>query len=152
MWRQAYASGIINGYTSQDAVFDFLSGRVPDLPHWDGTVTNPPFGKRGKTAEAFVERGLQLIEDGFTNFVALLLPHDFDSAKTRSHLFGDCPYFAGKITLRRRVKWFEHPDQPRRSPKENSDWFLFERRLHNERRPPFILYAPDHNNGGLHGL
>jgi hypothetical protein len=73
-----------------------------------------------------------------------LLPHDFDSAKTRAHLFGDCPYFIGKITLRRRVKWFEHPDIPH-GPKENSGWFLFERRLHADWRPPCILYAPSHN-------
>lgn len=134
-------------------MLDFLSGRTPDLPRCDGTITNPPFGPKGKTAEAFIARGLQLLGDGFTNFVALLLPHDFDSAKTRAHLFGDCPYFTGKITLRRRVKWFEHPDPARRkrNPKENTDWYLFERRLHNDRRPPFILYAPNNHNGGRHG-
>jgi hypothetical protein len=81
--------------------------------------------------------------------LSLLLPHDFDSAKTRAHLFGDCPYFTGKITLRRRVKWFEHPNQLQRNPKENTDWYLFERRLHNSRQPPVILYAPN-QHGGQH--
>jgi hypothetical protein len=146
---RVYSTDIVtNGYAGQDGVLDFLSGRTPsDLPRCDGAVTNPPYGPRGKTAEAFIERCLQLLAAGYTDFAALLLPHDFDSAKTRAHLFGDCPHFVGKITLRRRVKWFEHPEQPQRNPKENTDWYLFERRLHNERRRPFILYAPNHNGG-----
>jgi hypothetical protein len=146
---------VVNGYAGQDGVMDFLSGCTPSgLPHCDGAISNPPYGPRGKVAEAFIERCLQLLMVGYTDLAALLLPHDFDSAKTRARLFGDCPYFAGKITLRRRVRWFEHPDQPRRSPKENTDWFLFERKLHNERRPPFIFYAPNSNGsqlGGFHG-
>jgi hypothetical protein len=141
---RVYSTGIVNGYAGQDGVFDFLSERTPDLPRCDGT----PFGPRGKTAEAFIARGLQLLGNGFTNFVALLLPHDFDSAKTRAHLFGDCPYFAGKITLRRRVKWFEHPDRPQRNPKENSAWFLFRRYASP---PPIVLYAPSNHKGGHNG-
>ncbi len=122
-------------------MMDFLSNRTPSgLLHCHKTITNPPFGPRGKTAEAFIERCLQLITAGYTDFAALLLPLDFDAAKTRTHLFGDCPYFAGKITLRRRVKWFEHPNQPRRNPKENSGWFYWSRAA---RRPPIILYAPN---------
>jgi hypothetical protein len=149
---RVYSTDIVaNGYADQGGVLDFLSERTPlDLPRCDGTITNPPFGPRGKTAEAFIERCLQLLAAGYTDLAALLLPHDFDSAKTRTHLFGNCPYFVGKITLRRRVKWFEYPDQPRRNPKENSDWYLFERKLHNGPPPPFILYAPN-ANGGQHG-
>jgi len=145
---RVYSTCIVNGYAGQDDVFDFLSGRIPSLLRCDGTVTNPPFGPRGKTAEAFAERGLQLLGAGFTDFVALLLPNDFDSAKTRARLFGDCPYFTGKITLRRRVKWFEHPDLPHRNPKENSAWFLFRRRTSH---PPIILYAPSNHEGGHNG-
>lgn len=142
---RVYSTNIVNGYAGQDAVWDFLSEQVPpDLPRCDGGVTNPPFGKRGKAAEAFIARCVQLLESGFINFAALLLPQDFDSAKTRAHLFGDCSYFVGKITLRRRVKWFEHPDLPARSPKENSAWFLWARSpLNVSHQPIILLYAPN---------
>ena len=75
-------------------------------------------------------------------FLALLLPNDFDSAKTRSRFFGDCPHFIGKVTLTRRVKWFEHPDKPDRNPKENSAWFLWARDALRVRHQPIILYSP----------
>jgi hypothetical protein len=42
-------------------------------------------------------------------FVAMLLKCDFDSAKTRGHLFGRCPEFAKKRTLVERTRWFEEP-------------------------------------------
>ena len=85
---RVYSTGIVNGYSGQDGVLDFLSGRTPDLPRCDGIITNPPFGPKGKTAEAFIACGLQLIANGYMDFLALLLPHDFDSAKTRTHLRG----------------------------------------------------------------
>src|SRR5262245_27192736 len=75
---RVYSTDIVNGYVGQDRVLDFLLGRIPDLPRCDGGVTNPPFGLRGKLAEAFIERGLQLIASGYWGFYALLLPHDFD--------------------------------------------------------------------------
>jgi hypothetical protein len=146
---RVYSTDISNGYAGQDEVLDFLSGRLPNLPRCDASITNPPFGPRGKTAEAFITRSLQLLTSGYTDFVALLLPHDFDSAKTRAHLFERCPHFIGKITLRQRIKWFEHSDPVRRkrNPKENTDWYLFKRRSQRDRRPPFILYAPDTHKG-----
>jgi hypothetical protein len=146
---RVHASDIGNGYADQNEVLDFLSGRTPDLPHFDAGVTNPPFGPRGKTAEAFIARGLELLVSGYIDLLALLLPHDFDSAKTRERVFRDCPHFAGKITLLQRVKWFEHPDQPRRNPKENTDWCLWSRPDPHVHRLPNILYAP--NQGGQHG-
>src|SRR5262249_18518343 len=73
-----YATNIVNGYVGQDTVWDFLSEQTPpDLPCCDLGITNPPFGKRGKTAEAFIARCVQLLETSVINFAALLLPHDF---------------------------------------------------------------------------
>jgi hypothetical protein len=45
---RVYATDIVNGYTGQDEILDFLSGLEPKLlPRSpDGTVTNPPFGNR----------------------------------------------------------------------------------------------------------
>ena len=61
-------------------------------------------------ATEFIERALSLIPtDGF---VAMLLRCDFDSAKTRGHLFARCPEFAKKLTLVERIRWFEDYRQP----------------------------------------
>jgi hypothetical protein len=139
---RVYATDIANGYARQDEILDFLSGLAPKLlPRSpDGIVTNPPLGTRGKTAEAFIDAGLRQIAGG--GFLALLLPNDFDSAKTRSRFFGDCPHFIGKVTLTRRVKWFNHPDKPDRNPKENHAWCLWARDALRVHRQPIILYAP----------
>jgi hypothetical protein len=136
---QVYATDIADhGYAGLDLVLDFLSGERPT--DFDGIVTNPPFGPRGTLAEKFIATGLRhLIEIG--SLLALLLPADFDSARTRSGLFGGCPHFVGKITLTRRVKWFEHEDKPNVTPKENSAWFIWSRAVLRCGQP-VILYAP----------
>jgi hypothetical protein len=139
--ERVYSTDIVNGYADQDGVLDFLSEQVPDLPHFDAAITNPPYGPRGKTAEAFIARGCELLVGGYIDFLALLLPHNFDSAKIRAPLFGKCPFFAGKITLLRRPKWFEHPDI-KHGPKENIDWFLWSRSALQVRCQSFVLYAP----------
>ena len=119
-------------------VRDFLLDEFPQ--QFDGTITNPPYGPRGKTAEAFIETGLRRLGNGF---LALLLPADFDSAVTRRRLFNECPAFTAKIILTRRVKWFENPANPKITPKENSAWFLWEGgAVLRVRRPPIVLYAP----------
>jgi hypothetical protein len=121
-------------------VFDFVSDRYMDRD-FAGIVTNPPYGPRGKLAELFIEHGILRMGYGF---LALLLPADFDSARTRMHLFGDCGQFAGKLTLTRRVKWFEHPTNPRMQPRENSAWYLWGNvDLHHlKTMTPVIHYAP----------
>jgi hypothetical protein len=47
--------------------------------------------------------------------VAMLLRTDFDHAKGRQHLFGQCPIFAKKLVLTRRIVWFEGPKAARHS-------------------------------------
>ena len=118
-------------------VRDFLRDEFPE--QFDGTITNPPYGPRGKTAEAFIETGIRRLGN---RFLALLLPADFDSAVTRRRFFDECTAFTAKIILTRRVKWFQNPTNPKVTPKENSAWFLWERAVLRVRRPPIILYAP----------
>jgi hypothetical protein len=118
-------------------VRDFLWDEFPE--QFDGTITNPPYGPRGKTAEAFIETGIWRLGNGF---LALLLPADFDSAVTRRRFFAECPAFTAKIILTRRVKWFQNPANPKVTPKENSAWFLWEGAVLRVRRPPIVLYAP----------
>lgn len=117
---------------------DFLSeSGCPGLVHFDGIVTNPPYGQRGKMAAAFIERGLRHITD--YGFLALLLPVDFDAAGGRQHLFGECREFAGRITLTKRIKWFDGPS----SPSVNHAWFLWQRTWIGDSREPRIWYAPN---------
>ena len=129
------------GYPGFNGIFDFMSDRCM-AGNFAGIITNPPFGPRGKWAERFIASGLQRMGNGF---LALLLPADFDSARTRMHLFGNCQRFAGKLVLTQRVKWFEHPTNPRMQPKENSAWYLWGnielRRL--KALAPVIHYAPE---------
>jgi hypothetical protein len=126
-----------HGYAGLDAVVDFVDGQHLDV-RFSGLVTNPPFGPRAKLAERFIEIGLQRITD--CSFMALLLPTDFDSAKTRTHFFAGCPHFAGRIILTKRIVWFENPNK-RESPKENTAWYLWSRNVIGG-RPPIVLYAP----------
>jgi hypothetical protein len=142
---RVFTSDIVDYGNKQDAVFDFLSAGEPErLPRCNLLATNPPFGKSGRTAVAFIEAGLRRLPIGGT--LALLLPCDFDSGKTRTHLFRDCPHFVGKIVLTQRVVWFLRNDGKKEAPRENSAWFIWQRNPLLTPRPPVLLYAP-HQNG-----
>ena len=129
-----YSSDVVDrGYC--DELLDFTSEQQPKI-NFDDIVTNPPFGSRGKLAESFIASGLRRIpNDGL---LALLLPNDFDSAKTRQQFFGDCACFAGKLVLTERVVWFERSDGKKERPKENTAWFLWRSRTTQR---PTLAYA-----------
>jgi hypothetical protein len=137
-----HTSDIVDHGNGQDEVLDFLSVQEPKISRFDLIVTNPPFGQGGRLATAFIDAGLTRVRQ-HGGILALLLPCDFDSAKTRARYFGDCPEFVGKIVLRQRVVWFQRSDGIREAPKENSAWFIWQRNLLRVRRPPIILYAPN---------
>jgi hypothetical protein len=122
-----------------DGELDFVATATSPRVNYDAIITNPAYGKRNKLAEKFIETGLQYIADG--GLLALLLPNDFDSAITRRHLFAECPAFAGKIVLTKRIIWFEPPPGERAGPKENHSWFIWRRPCSHA---PRIFYAP-HN-------
>jgi hypothetical protein len=107
----------------------FLEEKIPKV---DAIVTNPPYGptRRGDMATQFARtaRGTEI------PIVAMLLPVDFDSAKGRRNLFGDCPTFAGKIVLLDRIVWFERPGA---APSSNHAWFVWAK-AHTGL--PWILY------------
>jgi hypothetical protein len=135
-----YATDVARYGYPLDEVMDFLSPRNPKLPRFDLTVTNPAWGKRNKTAEAFIARGLERI--GYGQALALLLPIDFDSGVTRRKFFHDCPAYLGKIVLIKRVVWFKRTDGKREAPKENVAWYVWTRGVLRARPQPIILYAP----------
>lgn len=117
---------------------DFLGNDKP--PRCNAIITNPPFGVGGRLALAFIERGLERLEEGA--WLCLLLPCDFDSASTRAHVFGECRWFAAKIVLRKRIVWFQRHDGVKEAPKENSAWFIWKRVRVHRRGPPALFYAP----------
>ena len=106
---------------------DFLTSSSTCPIH--GIVSNPPFG----IATQVIERALAVTPS--SGFVGMLLRVDFDSAKTRRHLFGDCPAFAKKLILTRRIRWIEGSTG---SPSYNHAWFLWDKRHSG---PPVLAYA-----------
>ena len=95
-------------------------------------ITNPPYGdRRGTLALRFIERSLELARR-YRKRVAMLLPIDFDSGKTRSHVFQH-PAFALKIVLLDRVKWFNG-----QAGSTNHAWYIWDWR---HKGPPTIKYA-----------
>lgn len=114
---------------------DFLDDNFPWGINCD-VVTNPPYGKQGKTAEAFIRRALNLTER-WQGRVAMLLPVDFDSAATRAGIFRDMPSFAEKLVLLERIVWFPKSNGDQVSPSQNWAWFRWDWK---HRGPTIISY------------
>jgi hypothetical protein len=89
----------------------------------DTIVTNPPYGASGRLACNFIAHAIELVP-----VVAMLLGVDFDSGKTRTHLFRDCRAFAGKVVLLDRIPWFAR--EGKAGPSENHAWFIWNRHHH----------------------
>jgi hypothetical protein len=95
-------------------------------------ITNPPYGnRRGSTALHFIEHALAITKS-FYGCVAMLLPIDFDSGKTRTHVFQH-PAFALKLVLLDRIRWFNG-----QAGSTNHAWYIWNWR---HKGPPTIKYA-----------
>jgi hypothetical protein len=92
-------------------------------------VTNPPYA----LAQRFIEHAMRLV--GNDGMVAMLLRCDFDHAKSRQHLFGQCPEFWKKIVLTKRIRWFENSIG---SPSFNHAWYVWKM---GYRGPATLEYA-----------
>jgi hypothetical protein len=99
---------------------DFLNSCTPPMT-FDTIVSNPPYGTGGRIALQFIERALAFTEPK-QGSVAMLLKVDFDSGKTRSHVFAECPAFVGKVVLTERIVWFKPAIA---KPSENHSWFCW---------------------------
>ena len=93
----------------------------------EAIAMNPPFA----LAEEFIVHALEVAD-----FIAALLRIDYDSARTRRHLFADCSRFAQKIILTKRIVWFERPGA---APSFNHMWAIWDA---YHRGPPIVRYAP----------
>ncbi len=103
-----------------DRDYDFLT----DSNVTQNIATNPPYGR---LAEKFVNHALS-----FRINCAFLLPHTWDCAKTRIWLF-NCPRFACKYILTRRISWsnLEHTN----SPSTNHAWYVWHKAPRTTNRP-----------------
>lgn len=98
-------------------------------------ITNPPY----ELATEFCEHALRITEP-YGGVVAMLLRTDFDHAKSRTHLFRDCPAFAKKLVLMKRICWFvEDNGKPKASPSFNHAWYIWDWKHEG---PPTIAYGP----------
>lgn len=121
-----------DGYIGADFLGETPRVAVEDV---DAIITNPPYD----LATKFCERALQRMEVA-SGVVAMLLRTDFDHAKSRTHLFRDCPAFAKKLVLMKRIVWFVEDDgKPKASPSYNHCWMIWDWR-HEGRAT--IGYAP----------
>jgi hypothetical protein len=134
-----YDHGFVDAYSTS---MDFL--KVNGLmAHHDGIISNPPYGLRGALATAFIRHGAAIIAK--RGFMALLLPIDFDNAKSRRDCFADSPAYCAKISLTKRIKWFDVPPEPgkkKQGPTENHAWFVWEATAIPCRQGVRQLYAP----------
>ena len=164
VWEPACASGkiatVLNGAGLRVCATDISTGHdfTKIQIAVDGIVTNPPF----HLAQEFIERALNLTWPA--GAVAMLLSVDFDSAKTRRHLFDEHPAFCKTVVLTKRIKWFEGPvtckccdgagfdftagrkckpcggrGSKNQGPSENHAWFIWDWRHVG---PSIKVYAP----------
>lgn len=94
---------------------------------------------RAPSFDVIREHAIQLMEP-VKGFVAMLMRTDFDHAKSRAHLFANCPAFAKKVVLTKRITWFEpEPGAKGKSPSFNHAWFIWDWRHEGA---PTLAYAP----------
>lgn len=96
-------------------------------------ITNPPYGK----AREFIEHALKLMEPA-NGVIAMLLRCDYEHASTRAHLFRDCPMFAKKIVLTKRIVWFQ-TEGKKAAPSYNHAWYIWD---YKHKGPPTIAFGP----------
>ncbi len=96
----------------------------------EAIITNPPYNQ----AQEFIEHALKIMKP--RGCVAMLLRTDFDHAKTRQHLFGNCAQFEKKLVLTKRIKWFADSTG---SPSFNHAWYIWD---WHHKGPPTLAYGP----------
>lgn len=142
IWEPACGSGNIvrvladNGYSvhATDAVDGEDFFKLENDYDCGGIVTNPPYSDSARFIRHAID--VMMFRGGF---VAMLLPVDYDSAKSRRSLFAECPIFSTKVTLLKRIVWFERMDGKKAQPSENHAWFIWQ---WGHSGPPVLGWAP----------
>jgi hypothetical protein len=98
LWEPAIGAGNLahtlraEGFQITGTREDFLAKSATTLGA-DAICINPPFGFGGRLACKFIKHALEL-----TPIIAMLLRIDFDSGRSRVHLFRDHLHFAQRIS------------------------------------------------------
>ena len=147
IWEPACGTGlmaeVIKRYnpdvTSSD-IYDWGYGDVVDFmvtkPRGDHIVTNPPYERA--ISEPFVRKAISMIGDGSIKSVSMLMRNEWDCAVGRHDLFHDNPYYANKIVLTKRPRWFERQKDDS-SPRHNYCWYNWQ---HNAEFAKISYYHP----------
>ena len=96
--------------------YDFLEDNLPRLR----IATNPPYSH--PLAYKIVRHALNLTAPK-RGRVAMLLPHAWDAAKKRAHLF-NTPLFKCKYVLTKRIQW-DNLDH-KATPSSNHAWYVWD--------------------------
>jgi hypothetical protein len=118
---------------------DFLTSSGPSGSRMY-LVSNPPYGVQSKLAIAFLRHALSLLALRH-GCVALLLPFEFDAPASRNELVGEHPWFVGKVTVAKRIRWLNIP-QSKHPPMGSHSWYCYstERQVQqNARRSPMMV-------------
>lgn len=124
-WVKVHATDIDPSFNwpIQDFMEEHSHVHMPsEAPFW--IITNPPYGPQGKLAEAFTRLAITYTEFN-CGCAAMLLPVDWDAAKTRHDIFEDFPGHVTKITLTERIRWTNLP-QSKSGPSQNHAWFIWD--------------------------
>ncbi len=104
---------------------DFLTSSGPS-GHRVNIITNPPYGRESRLAIAFITYAFELMtRQGRHGAIAMLLPFEFDSRTSRNWMVGEHPWFVGKLTVYKRIKWANVVHTPGKGPMGHHSWFLW---------------------------
>lgn len=131
IWEPACASGKMVRVLAENGArwvceSDIETGTDFLKEHWlpmlsvRGIVTNPPYS-RG-LSQQFVEHAITLMEP-VGGLVAMLLPHGWDLAQERSHLFEGHPAWHRQVSIRHRIRWFEGTTG---NPRGHHSWMIWD--------------------------
>jgi predicted RNA methylase len=101
---------------------DFLDSGGPSGNRLN-IITNPPYGAQSRLALAFLAHALRLMQQRH-GAVALLLPFEFDAPQKRNDLVGQHPWFVGKVTVAKRIRWVNIP-QSENAPMGCHAWYCY---------------------------
>jgi hypothetical protein len=142
VWEPAAGDGAIADVLSKRGLnvlstdirtgLDFLA-IDPGESIYDGVsavITNPPYS----VADEFIKQALRLMKLR-RGLVAMLLRNEFDCARKRIDLFGDCLHFSTKVVLTRRPRWIPGTTT---GPRHNFAWFVWD---FQQMGPPKIKWS-----------
>jgi type I restriction-modification system DNA methylase subunit len=129
IWEPACASGKIVRVLADAGYHVYATDKVDGEDFFElndskgshGIVTNPPY----TDCDVFVQHALDLMLPR-GGFVAILQRSDYMFAKTRRHLFAECPVFSKIICLHKRIVWFERDDGEREAPSTFHAWHIWD--------------------------